>query len=176
MGEPMDSYDALFERSLARIEELEAEVAALRRGREPVAVVGMGCRFPGAEDPRAFWRLLERGGDATREVPADRWDPRALAERGVRAPARGGFVGGLADFDAEFFKIAPREAARMDPQHWRRWPRCTCAGPRSTGGRWSATTGRTAGPPRCRPTPSSAPATGSRPGARRRRPGAAPGP
>ncbi|MEV0505496.1 beta-ketoacyl synthase N-terminal-like domain-containing protein, partial [Streptomyces spectabilis] len=78
---------------------------------EPVAVVGIGCRFPGAPDPDSFGRLLRDGRDAITEVPPGRWD----AER-VAAPDFGGFLDGVADFDARFFGLSARETVRMDPQ------------------------------------------------------------
>jgi epothilone polyketide synthase E len=116
-----------------RIAELSPEQRALlekRRkgggassvGREPIAVVGMGCRFPGgAEDPGAFWDLLSRGQDGIREVPPDRWDNQALYDPDPLAPGKiatrwGGFLEGVDQFDEAFFGISPREAARMDPQ------------------------------------------------------------
>jgi acyl transferase domain-containing protein/acyl carrier protein len=95
-----------------------------RKPAEPVAIVGMACRFPGAPNIDAFWDLLARGGDAIRQVPADRWnadrfyhpDPQVP---GAIASSWGGFVDNADRFDAAFFDIAPREAARIDPQH--RW-------------------------------------------------------
>ena len=78
---------------------------------EPVAVVGMSCRFPGAGDPDEFWQLLRTGTDAVVEVPADRW-PRECAT-GYR---RGGFLPHVDLFDGGFFGISPNEAAAMDPQ------------------------------------------------------------
>ncbi|WP_157882434.1 type I polyketide synthase, partial [Streptomyces silvensis] len=80
-------------------------------GHEPIAVVGMGCRFPGAPDAESYWRLLRDGRDAITEVPRDRWD----ADR-VAAPDFGGFVDGVEEFDARFFGLSAREAVRMDPQ------------------------------------------------------------
>ncbi|HLX01361.1 MAG TPA: beta-ketoacyl synthase N-terminal-like domain-containing protein, partial [Trinickia sp.] len=87
-----------------------------------VAVVGMSCRFPGAEDVAAFWSLLENGGDAISEVPRQRWDVDALyapepAQPGRMSTRWGGFIDDIDAFDAEFFNIAPREAQRADPQH-----------------------------------------------------------
>ncbi|MDG9715512.1 type I polyketide synthase [Streptomyces sp. DH24] len=81
---------------------------------EPIAVVGMGCRFPGGVDsPEALWKLVVSGGDAITPFPADRgWDARAL--EGIAAV--GGFVAGAGHFDAELFGISPREALAMDPQ------------------------------------------------------------
>jgi acyl transferase domain-containing protein/acyl carrier protein len=88
---------------------------------EPIAIVGMGCRFPGAESPEAFWELLKNRGDAIREVPADRWDGSELYDpnpdaSGKLATRWGGFLDRVDEFDAIFFGISPREAARMDPQ------------------------------------------------------------
>jgi len=90
--------------------------------REPIAIVGIGCRLPGkANGPQEFWQLLSQGVDAIREVPPDRWDiatyydPRAGA-LGKTNARWGGFIDGIDQFDAPFFGIAPREAARMDPQ------------------------------------------------------------
>ena len=89
---------------------------------EPVAVVGMGCRFPGdVSGPESFWDLLVDGRDAITKVPADRWDADAFYDPDPLTPGRmttkwGGFVPDVAGFDAEFFGITPREAAAMDPQ------------------------------------------------------------
>ena len=89
---------------------------------EPVAVVGIGCRFPGdVVGPESFWRLLLDGEDAVREVPKDRWDADAFYDPDPLAPGRmttkwGGFVSDVAGFDADFFGITPREAQAMDPQ------------------------------------------------------------
>ncbi|MFI6108902.1 type I polyketide synthase [Streptomyces sp. NPDC051310] len=82
-------------------------------GQNAVAVIGMSCRVPGAEDVRAFWKLLREGGDAITDAPADRW-PTDIPEL-ARHP-RGGFVDRVGDFDAGFFGISPREAAVMDPR------------------------------------------------------------
>ncbi|WP_037966652.1 type I polyketide synthase, partial [Streptomyces sp. PRh5] len=97
-------------------------VSAVRVGRdEPVAIVGMGCRFPGgAEDPEGFWRLVVAGTDAMSGFPMDRgWETPGLSESGDAGStyARvGGFLDSAGDFDAEFFGISPREALGMDPQ------------------------------------------------------------
>ncbi|MFD6286000.1 aminotransferase class I/II-fold pyridoxal phosphate-dependent enzyme [Streptomyces sp. NPDC060205] len=80
-------------------------------GHEPIAVIGMGCRFPGAPDPDSYWRLLVDGRDAITAVPGGRW-----ATEQVAAPAFGGFVDRVDEFDARFFGLSAREAARMDPQ------------------------------------------------------------
>ena len=88
---------------------------------EKVAVIGMGCRFPGAQDLGAFWRLLLAGTDAVTEVPSDRWDIDALYDPQPGKPGKmntrwGGFLKQVDGFDPQFFGIAPREAIYMDPQ------------------------------------------------------------
>jgi acyl transferase domain-containing protein len=88
---------------------------------EPIAVVGMGCRFPGAEGPEAFWHVLEQGIDCVTEVPADRWNMDAYYEPAPAAAGKsycrwGGFLPEGDAFDAEFFDIPEYEAMRMDPQ------------------------------------------------------------
>jgi acyl transferase domain-containing protein/aryl carrier-like protein len=90
--------------------------------KEPIAIIGIGCRFPGgANNPESFWKLLQDGVDAITEVPADRWsikhfyDPNP--ERLGKIYSRwGGFVEHIDQFDPQFFGISPREAANMDPQ------------------------------------------------------------
>ncbi len=90
---------------------------------EPIAVIGMACRFPGdADTPQAFWELLRGGVDAISEVPPDRWDVDAYYDPDPDAPGKmasrwGGFIQRVQEFDAPFFNIAPREAASLDPQH-----------------------------------------------------------
>jgi acyl transferase domain-containing protein/acyl carrier protein len=88
---------------------------------EPIAIIGIGCRFPGAIDADAFWELLRNGVDAIREVPAERFNVEAFFDPDPAAPGKmntrwGGFIEDVDQFDAHFFGISPREAARMDPQ------------------------------------------------------------
>jgi acyl transferase domain-containing protein/SAM-dependent methyltransferase/acyl carrier protein len=108
--------------ALVALRRLRGRLQALEQARtEPIAIVGMACRFPGAGDPAAFWRLLRDGVDAIREVPSERWDLAAWYDPDPDAPGKtytrhGGFLDGIDRFDAEFFGISPREAASMDPQ------------------------------------------------------------
>ena len=97
---------------LGEREQLSAVPVAAVHG-EPMAIVGMGCRFPGgAADPEALWELLAAGSDAVTGFPGDRgWDLGDDAEA-----CQGGFVADVAGFDAGFFGISPREALAMDPQ------------------------------------------------------------
>ncbi|MFF4527542.1 type I polyketide synthase, partial [Streptomyces bluensis] len=87
---------------------------------EPIAIVGMGCRFPGGVDsPETLWDLVASGGDGVSGFPTDRgWDLTALHGDGPGSSAtrEGGFLHDAAEFDAELFGISPREALAMDPQ------------------------------------------------------------
>ncbi|MBX9255496.1 SDR family NAD(P)-dependent oxidoreductase [Desmonostoc muscorum CCALA 125] len=92
------------------------------REKEPIAIIGMGCRFPGsANSPEAFWKLLVSGVDAITEVPESRWNINKFYDPDITKPGKmrtrwGGFVDQIDEFDAQFFGIFPREASRMDPQ------------------------------------------------------------
>ncbi len=88
---------------------------------EPIAIVGMACRFPGAPDIDAYWSLLREGRDAIGPIPEDRWDIAAYYDEDRHAAGRmytrsGGFIDGALDFDAPFFDLSPREVLSMDPQ------------------------------------------------------------
>ena len=92
-----------------------------KQKREPIAIIGIGCRFPGANNPEEFWQLLSQGKNAITEVPASHWDVQQYCNDGVNTPGKicnayGGFVPHLKEFDAAFFRIAPREAMSLDPQ------------------------------------------------------------
>jgi acyl transferase domain-containing protein len=110
-------------RALIALKQMQAKLEALESAKyEPIAIVGMGCRFPGgADSPEAFWNLLRDGIDAIAEVPKNRWDIDAYYDSNPDTPGKicnryGGFVSHLQEFDAQFFRIAPREALSLDPQ------------------------------------------------------------
>ncbi|MEZ6090599.1 MAG: type I polyketide synthase [Pirellulaceae bacterium] len=89
---------------------------------EPIAIVGMGCRFAGAASIADYWRLISEGVDATGEIPLSRWDVDAFFDATPGQPGKmhtrwGGFIDNIDRFDASFFGISPREAEKMDPQH-----------------------------------------------------------
>ncbi|AKT41310.1 type I polyketide synthase [Chondromyces crocatus] len=117
------SAPTVVKRALAAVQDLRARLAAAEQEKHaPLAVVGLGCRFPGgADDPEKFWALLREGRDAVTEVPRSRWDVDALYDPDPDAPGKiasrhGAFLADVDRFDAGFFGIAPREAAAMDPQ------------------------------------------------------------
>jgi len=116
-------YHKLLQDALVKIRGLRAEVAALKQGRsEPIAIVGAGCRFPGGvRSPEEYWHLLESGTDAITRIPEDRWDADAFYDADASAPGKmcvreGGFLNSVDRFDADFFRITPREARQLDPQ------------------------------------------------------------
>src|SRR6201996_5355291 len=116
---------AIITEALRTIDDLTARLEiAEEADTEPIAVVGMGCRFPGGVDNLVqYWRLLHDGASGVVRVPADRWDADAFysedhTEPGTICSREGGFLTSWQpdEFDAEFFGISPREAAAMDPQ------------------------------------------------------------
>ncbi len=89
--------------------------------KEPIAVIGIGCRLPGANNPQEFWKLLHDNVDAITEVPSSRWDLNTFYDPDPTQPHKmstrwGGFLENIDQFDPTFFGITPREANTIDPQ------------------------------------------------------------
>lgn len=125
MGTTSESKTSLSatKRALMALKDMQAKLDALETAKiEPIAVIGMGCRFPGgANSPEDFWRLVRDGKDAIAEVPSDRWNINQFYDPNPDAPGKmstrfGGFLDQVDQFDADFFGITPREAAHLDPQ------------------------------------------------------------
>ncbi|NLY00840.1 MAG: SDR family NAD(P)-dependent oxidoreductase [Rhodopirellula sp.] len=100
---------------------LEQRLQKKPEAAEPIAIIGMACRLPGAPDLDAYWRLLVERRSAILEVPTDRWDIDAFYDPRPDIPGKinsrwGGFVERVGEFDPLFFGITPREAGKMDPQ------------------------------------------------------------
>ncbi|MBI5722130.1 MAG: SDR family NAD(P)-dependent oxidoreductase [Burkholderiales bacterium] len=109
-------------RAFLALEEAQARLAAAESApREPIAIVGIGCRVPGATGPDELWHLLREGRDAVGPIPRERFDIDAFFDPDTEVPGRiavreAGFIGAVDGFDAGFFGISPREARGMDPQ------------------------------------------------------------
>ena len=110
-------------RAFLALEDTQSRLAAMEQAaREPIAVIGLGCRVPGGgNDPAGFWRLMRDGVDAIGPIPSDRWDADALYDPDPETPGRiatrfGGFLHTIDRFDPSFFNISPREAMGIDPQ------------------------------------------------------------
>ena len=106
--------------ALLAVEKMRARLEAIERSNsEPIAIIGLGCRFPGrADTPEAFWRLLNDGTDAVTEIPANRWDVSAFYDARPEAQGKmytrsGSFLEDIDQFDSGFFGISPREATSM---------------------------------------------------------------
>ncbi|KMW70467.1 type I polyketide synthase, partial [Limnoraphis robusta] len=121
-SEPIDNRSRL-NRALQALEKMQSKLTEMESTRtEPIAIMGLACRFPGARNPDEFWLLLQQGKDAISEVPPDRWNIETYYNSNPETPGKistryGGFVPNLAEFDAQFFGISPREAVSLDPQH-----------------------------------------------------------
>ncbi len=113
---PLKQAYLALERARARIKTLEAGP------RDPIAIIGIGCRFPGGCDSvESYWKMLRNGMDAVTEVPAERWSNDEHYDPDPDAPGKictkyGAFLNDFDKFDPEFFGISPREAANIDPQ------------------------------------------------------------
>lgn len=111
---------SLIKQAFLAVTEMEARLEKMER--EPIAIIGLACRFPGdASNPDAFWTMLKSGIDGVRSVPSDRWDADRYydpnpAQAGKMVSKQGGFIEGVDQFDPIFFNITPREALQLDPQ------------------------------------------------------------
>ena len=121
---------SLFEQRLKQrgLKGPEASTEAPSPGAEPavqsnaIAIIGISCRLPAADDPEAFWELLRAGVDAISEIPPTRWDVDSYFDENPAAPGKmysrwGGFIDGVDQFSPDFFNIPADEAKRIDPQH-----------------------------------------------------------
>ncbi|MFN6560887.1 MAG: type I polyketide synthase [Nostoc sp. ChiSLP01] len=111
------------ERILQALLQARTQLEAVEQKKtEPIAIIGMGCRFPGGvQNPQAYWDLLSNGVDAIAPIPTERWDVNRCYHPDPDAPGKmyvrnGGFIDRVDEFDPEFFGISPREAEGMDPQ------------------------------------------------------------
>lgn len=116
-------YRSLLEKAFLELREMRSELEAVEQAKtEPIAIIGMGCRFPGgADNPEKFWQLLRDGVDTVTEIPASRWNVDAYYDPDPEIPGKmytryGAFLEDVDKFDPQFFGIAPREALGMDPQ------------------------------------------------------------
>jgi len=119
----MNENRKLIQESLVAIERLQSRLEANERAKkEPIAIVGAGCRYPGGiETPDSLWRVVRDGVDVVSEVPPERWNIDAYYDSHPKTPGkmitrRGGFLSQVDRFEPEFFGISPREAKTMDPQ------------------------------------------------------------
>ncbi|WP_414578327.1 SDR family NAD(P)-dependent oxidoreductase [Anabaena sp. CCY 9402-a] len=117
------NYQTLLKDALVEMRQLRAEITALEAQQtEPIAIIGMACRFPGgANNPEAFWQLLQDGVNAVGEIPSQRWDIENYYDDNPDTPGKmytryGHFIDRVDEFDAQFFGISPREAQSLDPQ------------------------------------------------------------
>ncbi len=125
MADQLQHATEALRKALAQVERLKnTNRALLERSGEPIAIVGMSCRYPGGVDsPEGLWDMVADSRDVMSEFPTDRgWDLAGLFDDDPDAPHKcyarsGGFVDGVADFDAGFFGVSPSEALATDPQH-----------------------------------------------------------
>ena len=120
-AESTQERSPLLKRALFALRDMQSRVNALERSqREPIAIIGMGCRFPGnCRDADSYWHLLRDGIDSIGPIPESRWDVDAFYDADPNAPGKmytrhGGFLSEIDAFDANFFGISPREAVGID--------------------------------------------------------------
>ena len=113
----------LLKNSLLAVEEMQARLETSEQAKhEPIAVIGLSCRFPGgANSPELYWELLHEGVDLVGPVPENRWPSETYQQLDIDplrpiSSWRGGFLDQVDEFDAQFFGIIPREVTTMDPQ------------------------------------------------------------
>ncbi|WP_107667151.1 type I polyketide synthase [Cyanothece sp. BG0011] len=111
------------QKAIIALKEARTKIESLQhKDNEPIAIVGMGCRFPGdANTPESFWELLSQGKEAIAPIPSNRWDTETYYDENPEVPNKiytryGGFIENVDQFDPLFFGIFPREAISMDPQ------------------------------------------------------------
>src|SRR5215510_14007740 len=118
MTTPLEDSEntAALKRALFALKDMRAKLDAFERAKtEPIAIIGLGCRFPGgANDPETYWKILNEGIDVITEVPADRWDIEKFYDPDPNAPGKmyvrkSGFIDNVDKFEAQFFGISPRE-------------------------------------------------------------------
>ncbi|MEO6828779.1 MAG: polyketide synthase, partial [Acidobacteriaceae bacterium] len=110
-------------KKLQKVDSATATQTAQKTGREPIAIIGMGCRYPGISNSAELWQTLIEGREVVGPYPGGRFaELDRLFEDARRKPGRvltdrGGFLADVAGFDAQFFEISPRESIYVDPQH-----------------------------------------------------------
>ena len=114
----INSLAAFLSQSTAAVGDIYVDRTSAESNFAPIAIVGIGCRFPGASDPDAYWNLLAGGIDAITEIPPSRWQADEL-DRSCDEPIShwGGFLENVDQFDASFFSLARCDAESLDPQH-----------------------------------------------------------
>ncbi len=115
---------ALMKKALVELRQMKSQLRQMEYSqKEPIAIVGMGCRYPGgANNPEAFWELLHEGRDVITDIPAGRWDIDEYYDPEPDVPGKMytrscGFLDSIDTFDGQFFGLSPREIINMDPQH-----------------------------------------------------------
>ncbi len=123
MPQKPSDYRALLKNALLKLDTMQNKLNAAEKAKtEPLAVIGLACRYPEADTPEAFWNLLQDGRDMMTEIPPERWNVDQYYDPVPGVPGKmyvrhGAFLNNIDQFDPQFFGISPREAISMDPQH-----------------------------------------------------------